>query len=237
MTSEHIVKAYDDELNDLKKVIIEMGGLVEAQLNSALEILTRDDPVLAKEIIKRDKKLDALEAEADAQAIRMLALRQPVAGDLRIIITALKISSNLERMGDYTKNVARRLITLTHTPVLGDPRKSLIAMSRMVIPMVRDVIDAFVEEDGAKALSIFECDKDVDRVYTALFRELLTYMMEDNKNISACTHLLFMAKNIERIGDHATNIGEQIYFMMEGHFPEDDRSKKDKTSKILVEED
>ena len=235
MSHKHIVKAYDTELTELKKLITEMGGIAEGQLHDVLEILAKTNPEKAREIIKRDKKLDKLEAEADALATRLLALRQPMAEDLRVIIAALKVSSNIERMGDYTKNIARRLVTLTTMPILERPKKSIIAMGRMVQPMIRDVIDAFVEGDTKRALAIIERDEDVDRVYSSCFRELLTYMMEDNKNISACTHLLFVARNIERIGDHATNIAEQIHFMLEGEFPEDKRHKGDTTESIVVE--
>ncbi len=236
MPTEHIVKSFDKELNKLRSLIVEMGGIVEGQLKSSLDILEKYNPEKAEEIIARDKKLDNLEIEVDRQAVKMLALRQPFAEDLRVVITALKISSNLERMGDYSKNIAKRLLTLTAIPTLAGARKSIISMGRMVQPMIIDVLDSFVERDSKKALSIIERDEDVDRVYTSLFREVLTYMMEDNKNISGCTHLLFIAKNVERIGDHATNIAEQIHFMLEGKFPEDDRIKRDKTTKIMIEE-
>jgi len=235
MPTEHIVKSFDEELNNLRALIVEMGGMVEGQLKDAITILEKYDPAKAKKLIERDKKLDDLEGRVVDMATQVLALRQPFAEDLRIILTALKISSNLERMGDYSKNIAKRMLTIESIPTLASPKKSIIAMSRLAEPMIIGVIDAFVDRDAKKALSIIEKDKDVDRVYNSLFRELLTYMMEDNKNISGCIHLMFIAKNVERIGDHATNIAEQVHFMETGEYPEDERPKRDETPTIVAE--
>ena len=232
MSSQHIVTSFDQDLDKLRALISEMGGLVESQLKGALKILEKFDPESAKKIIANDKKLDALEAEVDALTVQLLALRAPVAEDLRVIITALKISSNLERMGDYSKNVAKRMVNMPDTRNLAGAKKSLVALGHLVEPMIKDVLDAFIDGSSKKALRIIERDEDVDRVYSSIFREFLTYMMEDSKNISPCTHLLFVAKNFERIGDHATNIAEQVYFMLEGSFPDDDRPKGDTSVSI-----
>jgi phosphate transport system protein len=237
MEHKHIVKSYDNELEALKKHLLEMGGLAESQLKESLQVLVRHDPKRAQKLVERDKKMDALEAEVASSAIKLIALRQPMAEDLRVIITALKASANLERMGDYSKNIAARVITLAKNPVLVGVSKSIARMGDLVIAMIHDVLDAFVARDAAKALSVLEADRDVDRHYTGLFREILTYMMEDARNISLGTHLMFIAKNVERIGDHATNIAEQVHFMVEGAYPADERPKEDESATILVDKD
>lgn len=234
MTNKHIVTSFDADLDKLRSLISEMGGLVESQLRGAIEILEKFDPEKAKKIIARDQKLDDLEAKLDQTAIQILALRQPFAEDLRIIVTALKISSNLERMGDYCKNVAKRMLNLETAKGLDNSKKSLAAMGKMLVPMVKEVLDCFIDSNIEQAVGVIEADRDVDRVYTSIFREFLTYMMEDTRNITPCTQLLFVAKNFERIGDHATNIAEQVHFMLVGHFPLDDRPKGDITDQISV---
>lgn len=234
MTNKHIVSSFDVDLDKLRSLISEMGGLVEGQLRGAIEILEKFDPEKAKKIISRDQKLDDLEARLDQTAIQVLAMRQPFAEDLRIIVTALKISSNLERMGDYCKNVAKRMLNQDTVRGLDNAKKSLAAMGKMLLPMVKEVLDCFIDSNADQALGVIEADRDVDRVYSSIFREFLTYMMEDSKNITPCTHLLFVAKNFERIGDHATNIAEQVHYMLVGHFPPDDRPKGDTTDRISV---
>lgn len=237
MEHKHIVKSYDQELEALQTRLLEMGGLVEAQLKESLQVLVRHDPRQAETIVARDRQIDALEAEVAAAAIKLIALRQPMADDLRVIVTALKTSANLERMGDYAKNIAARVITLAKNPMLAAVLQSVARMGELVITMIRDVLDAFVERNVTKALAVIEADREVDRHYTGLFREILTYMMEDPRNISLGTHLMFIAKNVERTGDHATNIAEQVHFMIKGAYPADERPKEDESVSILIDKD
>jgi len=215
MTSEHIVKSYDDELNRLNRTIVEMGGMAEAQLQAAIRALVERNSELAAKIIEEDDKVDALNFEVDQFAIQLLALRQPMAEDLRCIVASLKISSDLERIADYATNVAKRVIAMDEYRTVklasGIPR-----MAALVTPMIKDVLDAYVARDVDRAIEVWNRDIEVDDMYLSLFRELLTYMMEDPRNITPCTHLLFMAKNIERIGDHVTNIAETVYFLVHG---------------------
>src|SRR5499427_4374260 len=205
MASEHIIKSYDEELGRLNKTIVEMGGLAESQLASAIEAVAKRDSALAAQVVAGDAQVDDLERELDNLAIRLLALRQPMARDLREIFAALKIGSDLERICDYAANVAKRSIALNQTPPVR-PVYALPRMAHLAELLVKDVIDSYVARDADKAYAVWIRDAELDEMYSSLFRELLTYMMEDPRNISACTHLLFMAKNIERIGDHATNI-------------------------------
>ncbi|GAB3451884.1 phosphate signaling complex protein PhoU [Insolitispirillum peregrinum] len=211
----HTVQSFEDELTQLTNVIVRMGGLAEAQMASAIHAITRRDSDLASRVIAGDSKVDEMEKEVHALTVRLLALRQPMADDLRSIVAALKISADIERIGDYAANVAKRAMVLNQlpqvTPVAGIP-----GMGRMVQQIINDVLDAYVERDVEKALAVWHRDEDVDAMHMALFRELLTYMMEDPRNITACTHLMFIAKNIERIGDHATNIAETIHFLVKG---------------------
>jgi phosphate transport system protein len=215
MATKHIVKSYDDELNRLTRKIIEMGGFVERQIADAIEALVTRDTDLAQATIERDTHVNALEEEIDHLAIRLLALRQPMGVDLRVIAMALKISNDLERMGDYAQNVAKRAIILSEgkpvKPVYAIPRMAQIAQA-----MVKDILDAYVERDADKAVAVWHRDTELDEMYNGLFRELLTYMLEDARHITPCAHLLFIAKNLERIGDHATNIAEKIDYMIHG---------------------
>ncbi|MBM3488145.1 MAG: phosphate signaling complex protein PhoU [Alphaproteobacteria bacterium] len=212
---EHTVKSYEEELKRLHNIIVQMGGLAESQLDAAIRAIVRRDPALAASIIRDDKKVDDLDHEVDTLTTKLLALRQPMAGDLRAIIGAIKISVDLERIADYAANIARRAITLTQAspvkPVYAIPR-----MARLVQHMIKDVLDAFIARDLDRALSVWHADEEVDEMYTSLFRELLTYMIEDPRSITSCTHLLFVAKNLERIGDHTTNVAETIHFMVSG---------------------
>jgi phosphate transport system protein len=234
MVSEHTVKSYDDELKNLNQTIAQMGGLAEAQLQSAIEALVRRDSDLAGQVVQSDARIDELEHQISIMAVRMLALRQPMAQDLREVVAALKISSDLERIGDYAANVAKRAIALSHTPPI-QPANGIPRMARLAQQIIKDVLDAYIEHDADKALEVWQRDEEVDEMYTSLFRELLTYMMEDPRNISPCTHLLFIAKNIERIGDHATNIAETIHFLVLGRPIEALRPKGDNTSFSVVE--
>jgi phosphate transport system protein len=215
MVSEHIIKSYDEELRRLDNAITQMGGLAETQLASAIEAMVKRDSRLAADVVEADARVDELEQDIESLALRLLALRQPMAVDLRQILAALKTASDLERIGDYATNVAKRSIVLNQSPPVK-PAFSIPRMGRLGQAMIKDVLDAYVERDADKALLVWARDEELDEMYTSLFRELLTYMIEDVRNITACTHLLFMAKNIERIGDHATNIAETLYFMVHG---------------------
>ena len=233
MTGEHIVKAYDDELQHLNATIIKMGGLTEAQIDGAIRALVNRDAELAYGIIDDDDRIDALNYEVDTQAMRLLALRQPMALDLRNVVTALKISADLERIADYATNMARRTIPLTETAPMH-PIHVIPRMGRLVMTMMTNVIDAYIAQDADKALDVWHADEEVDEMYVSLFRELLTYMMEDARRITPCTHVLFIAKNIERMGDHVTNICETIYFLVHGERLREDRPRKTRSDRLLT---
>jgi phosphate transport system protein len=236
MPAEHIVKSYDEELSRLSNMIVEMGGLAEAQLTSAIDAVAKRDSALAASVVEGDAQVDDLERELDNLAIRLLALRQPMARDLREIFAALKIGADLERICDYAANVAKRSIALAQTPPI-QPVHALPRMGTLALALVKDVIDAYVERDADKALEVWRRDEELDEMYSSLFREFLTYMMEDPRNIGACTHLLFMAKNIERVGDHATNIAEDLYYLVHGTPLTEVRPKGDKSSLEVVAPD
>lgn len=229
MATEHSIKSYDDELEHLSKVIAQMGGLAEGQLASAIQAVAKRDSDLASRVVSNDMKVDELEHEIDALSLRMLALRQPVAVDLRSIVSAIKIASDVERIADYAANVAKRALVLNSMPPVK-PVSAVPRMGRLVQEIFKEVLDALVERDADKALEVWKRDEEVDDMYTSIFRELITYMMEDPRTITACTHLLFIAKNIERIGDHATNIAELIYFLVHGKPLKAERPKKDTTT-------
>ena len=230
---EHIVKSFDSELKRLSQVIARMGGLAEAQLQRAIEALVRRDAEAATQVVQDDARIDALEHEIGNMTVRMLALRQPMAKDLREVVAALKISSDLERIGDYATNVAKRAIALSRSPAVK-PAHAIPRMGRLVQQLIKDILDAYVEHDADKAVDAWRRDEEVDEMYTSLFRELLTYMMEDPRNIGPSIHLLFIAKNIERIGDHATNIAETVHFLVLGRPIEAVRPKGDSTSYAVV---
>jgi len=231
--SEHIVKSFDSELKQLSQVIVQMGGLAEAQLQMAIDALSRRDIETARETVAHDVRINQLEDQIDSMTVRMLALRQPMAQDLREVVAALKISAAIERIGDYAANVAKRVLTLSQLPPVR-PVHAIPRMGRLAQELLKEVLDAYVEHDADKAVRVWERDEEVDEMYTSLFRELLTYMMEDPRNITPCTHLLFIAKNIERIGDHCTNIAETIHFLVRGKPLEQVRPKGDKTSFAVV---
>ena len=232
MVAEHIIKSYDQELQRLDNTIAEMGGMAESQLAAAIDAVAKRDSDLATEVIENDAKVDELEHEVEGLVVRLLALRQPMARDLRQIVAALKTATDLERICDYAANVAKRSIVLNQTapvkPVYALPRMGTLCQG-----MVKDMLDAYVERDADKALAVWLRDEELDEMYTSLFRELLTYMIEDARNITSCTHLLFMAKNLERIGDHTTNIAETLYFLVHGKPLAQIRPKRDRT--ILAE--
>ena len=231
--SEHIVKSFDDELKQLSDIVIQMGGLAEAQLQNAVEALTRRDADLGGRVVRADARIDELEQKIGQLVVKTLALRQPMAQDLRHVVASLKIASDLERIGDYAANVGKRAIALSQMapmkPLSGIPR-----MARLAQGIIKDVLDAYIELDAAKAIEVWARDEEVDEMYTSLFRELLTYMMEDPRNITGCTHLLFIAKNIERIGDHATNIAETVHFLVVGKAIEAARPKGDTSSFAVI---
>jgi phosphate transport system protein len=227
--SEHIVRSFDDELKTLSQVVTRMGGLAETQLATAVEALQRRDTDLAERVVRGDAAIDTLEEELDERAVRLLALRQPMATDLREVISSLKISSDLERIGDYAANVAKRVMALNQIPPIP-PAGGIPRMTRLVQNMIKDTLDSYATRDAERAIDVWHRDAEVDEMYTGLFRELLTYMMEDPRNITPSTHLLFIAKNIERIGDHATNIAETIHYLVTGRRMVGGRPKGDTTS-------
>jgi phosphate transport system protein len=211
-----------------------MGGLAETQLATAIEALTRRDTALAEQVVLGDAAIDALEEELAERAVRLLALRQPMATDLREVIAALKISSDVERIGDYAANVAKRVMTLNQIPQIPHAN-SVPRMAKLAQNIIKDTLDAYATRDAERAIDAWHRDAEVDEMYTGLFRELLTYMMEDPRNITPSTHLLFIAKNIERIGDHATNVAETIHYLVTGQRMVGGRPKGDTTSFQVVE--
>jgi len=215
MATEHIVKSYDQQLNLLSRKILEMGGLVEQQLASASEALATRDIEAAARVIEHDDRVDDLEEEIDKHAIRLLATRQPMAVDLRHIAMAMKISNDLERIGDYAVNIAKRIERLVKVPPVQS-QYAIPRMAQITQAMIKDVLDAYLERDAARAVTAWHRDDEVDAMYESLFRELSTYMLEDPRNITACINLLFIAKNLERTGDHITNIAEKIHYMVHG---------------------
>ncbi|HEY7748028.1 MAG TPA: phosphate signaling complex protein PhoU [Aestuariivirgaceae bacterium] len=231
--NEHTVKRFDEELAGLKTKLAEMGGLAEEQLARSIDAIVGHDVEAADNIILTDDKIDALELEIEEKAVLIIAKRQPMALDLRQIMVSIRIASDLERIGDLAKNIAKR----THAIPEDHPRRimtGLARMGRLALGQLKDVLDAYAERDEAKALAVWRNDEEIDALYNSIFRELLTYMMEDPRTIGVCTHLLFGAKNIERIGDHATNIAENIYYLVHGRPLKDERPKKDITSSTPI---
>ena len=214
-TAEHIVKSYDQELKRLRDMITEMGGMVESQVALACTAVLHRDRAVAATAMDADPRVDAREHEIEQYVIRLLALRQPVAGDLRQIVASLKATGDLERIGDYAANVAKRSLMLQEFS-MRDAGTGLAHMASLVQENLKRIIDAIGSSDAEKAMQVWRSDEAIDEIYNALFRELITYMMEDPRNITPCTHLLFIAKNLERIGDHATNIAETIYYAVTG---------------------
>ena len=226
---EHIVRSYDEELRRLRDMITRMGGLSELQVADSTNALLERDSDLAEEVVRRDAQLDALEREIETFCIRLIALRQPVGADLRLIVAALKVAHDLERIGDYARNGAKRAIVLAQQPQLGS-LNGFTRMARMVQENLQGAIDALVQNDAELADEIWAADEPVDEVYNGIFREMLTFMMEDPRNITAATHLLFIAKNLERIGDHATNIAETVQYAVRGETSAEERPKGDTSS-------
>jgi phosphate transport system protein len=231
---EHTIKAFDADLQDLGRMIAEMGGLAERQIGDALDALSRHDLELADIIIAVDARIDALQREIEEKAILTIARRQPLAVDLREIVGALRVSNDLERIGDLAKNIAKRVGPVAGELNLQQVMRGVEHMTEMVLAQIKDVLDAYARRDVAKAVQVWRSDGEIDAVNNSLFRELLTYMMEDPRNISVCIHLLFCAKNIERMGDHATNVAETIYYMVEGQIIPDERPKSDTTASTSI---
>ena len=228
----HIVKSYDEEQNALLDELIRMGRMSVAQLDAALDVVERRDDKAAERVIGNDEAIDALEQQVNHDVIRLIR-RGPLAGDLRVILAALRVASDIERIGDLAAHIAKRSMALNLSPPLPHTR-GLDALGRMAARQVRDVLDAYVQRDGETALRVRASDAELDTLYTGLFRELLTYMMEDARAITPCTHLLFMAKNLERIGDHATNIAENVWFLIHGEELMPPRDKRDESSTTVV---
>ena len=224
MATGHTIKAFDDDLDRLRALIGEMGGLAERAIGEAMRCLVERDAEGAARIVQDDRKIDALEAETERRAVQLIALRAPMAGDLREVVAALKISGVVERIGDYAKNIAKR-VRLLESGSKIEPLSLMPEMARIATEMVRDVLKAFVERDAEAALRVIERDRAVDDFYDSLFRALLTHMMENPHNIGQAAHLLFVAKNLERVGDHATNIAEMVYYAATGEQMVDDAKR------------
>ncbi len=222
--NDHTVKSYDDELSHLTSIIARMGGMAEAQLSSAVQALATRDDELAQRVIAGDARVDELDQEIQSFAVRLLALRQPMAQDLRLIVGALGISGEIERIGDYAANLAKRTLVLNHLPASA-PVAGVVRLAELVCTLLKDVLDAYLERDIEKATRVWNRDEEVDALYNAVFQTLIEQMTEDSGTITAATHLLFIAKNIERIGDHATNIAEALHYQIVGTQPAGKRPK------------
>src|SRR5246127_3654915 len=228
--SDHTTKAFDVDLQELTRMVAEMGGLAEKQVADAVDALARRDTDAAQRVVATDPNIDALQREVEEKAVLTIARRQPMAVDLREIVGALRVSNDLERIGDLAKNIGKRVMALDgkfHPPKLI---RGVEHMGSLVLAQLKEVLDSYARHDLKKALAVWNGDEEVDAMCTSLFRELLTYMMEDPRNITFCIHLMFCAKNIERMGDHATNIAETVYYMIEGRPIAEQRPKGDTTA-------
>ena len=216
MNEPHTVRSYEEELNQLAAEVARMGGLTEAQVSASVEAVARRDVALAEAVMARDERIDAMELDIENRAIRLVALRQPLANDLRQTLSAIKISGNLERCGDLAKSIAKRGLVLNEAEPIIPLTRSIERLGRLVASRLKDVLDAYANGDIERAHAVWSRDQEVDEHYNSLFRELLTYMMGDPRTITPCAHLLFIAKNLERIGDHATNIAEIVHYQLTG---------------------
>lgn len=226
----HIASAFDRDLEAIQATIMKMGGLVEAAILDAASALDARDDELAARVLKGDKAIDALEDQINTECARLIALRAPAASDLRTVLTVMKIAASLERCGDYAKNLAKRTQVLTQMQPIEGSTGSIKRMAKAVELLLRDALDAYIRRDADLAAEVRRRDREVDQMYNGLFREFLTHMMEDPRAITACMHLHFIAKNIERMGDHATGVAEQVIYLVTGQMPEEDRVKADTTS-------
>ncbi|MEM6374800.1 MAG: phosphate signaling complex protein PhoU [Pseudomonadota bacterium] len=230
MSDEHISSAFDRDLETVQTLIMKMGGLVEeAIMNAAISLESGDDE-LADRVVRNDAAIDVLEDQVNEESARLIALRAPTAIDLRVVLSVIKIAGNLERIGDYAKNMAKRTNVLSDMPEINGAASALRRMARETERMLRDALDAYIQRDEMAARDVMLRDADVDQMYNAIFREFLTFMLEDPRNITPCMHLHFIAKNTERMGDHVTNICEQIVYLVTGTMPDEARPKGDKTS-------
>jgi len=227
--TEHTAKAFDVDLQELNKNVAQMGGLAEKAIADSVDALVRLDTTLAEHVVRVDRSIDALQREIEEKAILTIARRQPMAIDLREIVSALRVSNDLERIGDLAKNIAKRVAELNGEFRPQKLIRGLEHMAALALAQLKQVLDAYAGRELAKALDVWRRDKEVDAMCTSLFRELLTYMMEDPRNITFCIHLMFSAKNIERMGDHTTNIAETVHYMIEGRTITDERPKGDTT--------
>lgn len=230
MTESHIASAFDRDLEAIQAMIMKMGGLVEAAIIDAATSLETRDEALAEQVRTNDRLIDDLEVRVNEEAIRVIALRAPTAIDLRTVISVMKISNNLERVGDYAKNMAKRTTVLVQMQPISDSAPAIRRMAQGVELMMMDALDAYIKRDIALAEDVRQRDAEIDQMYNALFRQLLTYMMEDPRHITGCMHLHFIAKNLERMGDHVTSIAEQVIYLVTGEMPEEMRPKDDRTA-------
>jgi phosphate transport system protein len=229
ITEPHIASAFDRDLEAIQALLMRMGGLVEQATLDAARALEMRDEELARRVQAADRAIDDLEAQIHEECARVIAVRQPTATDLRTVLSVLKVASGLERMGDYAKNIAKRTSVLaTFTPIEGTAG-TIRRMAKQVEQMLKDALDAYIRRDAALAADVRSRDQEVDQIYNSLFRVLLTYMLEDPRNITACMHLHFIAKNVERMGDHATGVAEQVIYLVTGQMPEEPRPKDDQT--------
>lgn len=229
MGQEHIVSSFDRDLESIQALIMRMGGLVEESIAGAALALEKRDEEAALAVRANDRAIDELEERVNEQAAQILALRQPWGGDLRTVLSVFRVSANLERIGDYSKNIAKRSTAIIHMEPIEGTSQALRRMANAVELMLKDVLDAYIQRDADLAAEVRLRDEEVDQMYSALFREYLTFMMEDPSNITVCMHLHFMAKNIERMGDHVTSIAEQVIYLVTGEMPDEDRPKGDRT--------
>jgi phosphate transport system protein len=230
IVSEHTTKVFDADLLKLTQKVAEMGGFAQKQISDAMDALARLDPVLARQVVAADAIVDGFQRQIEEKAIETIALRQPMAVDLRAVVAMLRIASDLERIGDLAKNIGKRAIAMGREHSQRTLLRGLRHMTTLAVAQLAAVLDSFVDRSPVKALEVWKSDKEIDALYVSLFRELLTYTMEDPGSISLCIHLLFCAKNIERIGDHATNIAEAVHYMVEGHAISGERPKADTSS-------
>jgi phosphate transport system protein len=234
MNTQHIYRAFDEELRFLANRIAAMGGHAERMVDQSIVALVNSDHDLARKVISDDVVLDQAQREIDDKAIVIIAKRQPMADDLREIIGAIRISADLERVGDLGKNIAKRVVAVTETRQPRSLFRGLQALADLALTQLKEVLDVYASRSVERIGMVRDRDEQIDAMYTSLFRELLTYMMEDPRNITACTHLLFCAKNIERIGDHATNIAETVYYIVTGKQMPADRPKEDKSHRVTA---
>ncbi|MDB6181106.1 phosphate signaling complex protein PhoU [Paracoccus fistulariae] len=231
---KHIASAFDRDLETIQAQVVKMGGMVETAITDAAAALEGRDEELAEQVRRGDKAIDALEAQINEEAARLIALRAPTATDLRMVLAVMKIAASLERVGDYAKNLAKRTSVLSQLPQINGSGMALRRMAQAVSKMLQDALDSYIRRDADLAEDVRQRDLEVDQMYNALFREFLTFMMEDPRNITSCMHLHFIAKNIERMGDHATTIAEQVIYLVTGDIPDDPRPK---SSSVQAEAD